>query len=117
MKSKIAQRIMEDTPEYIKAKVKQYGKQKMKQVKDDPEPNEIGMGAKPPKRPKKIDKLIELKAFVITSLIVWIGIICYHFNSVNPQVFYKLFEYFIILIIIAFIYAIVYFCTYWYYDN
>jgi hypothetical protein len=29
MKSKIAQRIMEDTPEYIKAKVKQYGKQKM----------------------------------------------------------------------------------------
>jgi hypothetical protein len=30
MRSKIAQRIMEDTPEYIKAKVKQYGKQKMK---------------------------------------------------------------------------------------
>jgi hypothetical protein len=32
MKSKIAQRIMEDTPEYIKAKVKQYGKQKMKNL-------------------------------------------------------------------------------------
>jgi hypothetical protein len=30
MRSKIANRIMEDTPKYIKAKVKQYGKSKMK---------------------------------------------------------------------------------------
>jgi hypothetical protein len=33
MRSKIAQRIMEDTPKYIKAKVKKYGKQKMKEDK------------------------------------------------------------------------------------
>ena len=100
---------MEDTPKYIKAKVKKYGKQKMKEDKTPPQP--------PPDRKVKVDKLIELKAFVITSLIVWIGIICYHINSVNPQVFYKLFEYFILLMIIVFIYAIVYFCTYWYYDK